>query len=261
MAKERNARWLDRPLSARSTIASFLLGTHPPRMRAAGLVRVCGALGIAEGTTRVALSRMVDRGELRLAAGTYELVGRVRDRQRTQDWSLTPRTDPWDGTWRLAVVRPTARAAGERRALRGALRRLRLAELREGCWTRPDNLPGEAAPADARAAAEHGCTLWAGRPDDDAETLASRLFDHAGWSARAATLADALASTTRTLATSDGTLAQPFALGAAALAHVRADPLLPAALVADTTSGAALRAEYARYQGAFADAVRRLPSR
>ena len=41
-------------------------------------MRWCGLFGVAEGTARVALSRMVDRGELRSGSGVYELAGRVR---------------------------------------------------------------------------------------------------------------------------------------------------------------------------------------
>src|SRR5258706_16483999 len=47
-----------RPLSARSVVASVLLGSHPPRLSAAGLVELCGRFGISGGATRVALSRL-----------------------------------------------------------------------------------------------------------------------------------------------------------------------------------------------------------
>jgi phenylacetic acid degradation operon negative regulatory protein len=53
------------------------------------LVRWCGIFGIAEGTARVALSRMVERGELVADDGVYELAGRVRGRQPAQDWTVT----------------------------------------------------------------------------------------------------------------------------------------------------------------------------
>jgi len=62
---------LGRPLTPRSAVASLLLGMHPPRMRAALLVRWCAHLGIPEGTTRVALSRMVTAGELTINDGRY----------------------------------------------------------------------------------------------------------------------------------------------------------------------------------------------
>src|SRR5256885_17059826 len=64
-----------RPLSARSVVASVLLGTHPPRLSAAALVELCGRFGISGGTTRVALSRMVAAGGLAARGGHYRLVG------------------------------------------------------------------------------------------------------------------------------------------------------------------------------------------
>ena len=51
-------------------------------------------------------------------------------------------------------------------------------------------------------------------------------------------------------------LADAFVVGAAALAHVRADPLLPPALCAQPWPGDALRDAYAQYQRSFGRAVR-----
>ncbi len=65
----------ERPLTARSLIASTLLGTHPPVLPGRLLVRLGELFGIAEGTTRVALSRMVAAGELETEDGRYRLVG------------------------------------------------------------------------------------------------------------------------------------------------------------------------------------------
>src|SRR5690349_18882082 len=90
---------LERPLSARSLVASLLLRSRPPRMSGARLVQWCGLFGVAEGTTRVALSRMVDRGELRSHDGVYELAGRVQSRGKAQDWSLEPVLARWTGDW------------------------------------------------------------------------------------------------------------------------------------------------------------------
>src|SRR5262249_53697775 len=94
-------------LNARSLMLSLLL--RSPRMRGGRLVQWCGLFGIAEGTARVALSRMVERGELRSADGTYELAGRVRRRRSAQDWSIEPNLQRWSGEWRIAVVTSAAR--------------------------------------------------------------------------------------------------------------------------------------------------------
>jgi phenylacetic acid degradation operon negative regulatory protein len=226
-------------------------------MPGARLVQWCGAFGIAEGTARVALSRMVDRGELVASAGTYELAGSVRGRQRTQDWSLTPALTDWDGGWRLATVRPAARDATDRAALRDAFRRLRYSESREGCWVRPDNLPRASGPAAAWKVAEAQCDWWRATPDQDAVALAAHLFEPATWAKRARALRDHLDAATRSLARPEAAgLAHAFEVGAAALAHVRADPLLPPALCAQPWPGRALRDAYAQYQRSFGRAVR-----
>lgn len=260
MVAVRNTQ-LERPLTARSVISSLLLGMRPPRMRAALLVRWCAAFGIAEGTARVAMSRMVERGELRLDDGVYELAGRLRDRQPAQDWSLTPKLGRWTGDWRMGVVMGVARPAAERTALREAMRRLRYAELREGLWARPDNLPRASGPDEAWAVADAQCAWWAGRPDpgsedDPLETVASR-FGADGWATRASVWCGRLDDVTRALdAPSDDDLAAAFVAGAGALAHVRHDPLLPEALCPSPWPGADLRAAYATYQRAFSEAVR-----
>src|SRR5579871_1533486 len=176
MSPTRNTAPAERPLSARSLIASLLLRTQPPRMRAARLVQWCALFGVSEGTARVALSRMVDRGELRVNEGVYELVGRVRGRASAQDWSLDPKPRRWRGEWRTALVVAPARASADRAALRDAMRQLHYAELREGVWTRPDNLPRASGPADAWSVADAQCTWWTGAPDDDAHVLAVELF-------------------------------------------------------------------------------------
>src|SRR5256885_16912663 len=87
-----------RPLSARSVVASVLLGTHPPRLSAAALVELCSRFGITGGTTRVALSRMVTAGELAAEDGHYRLIGRgLLSRQRAPDDALDPPALPWTG--------------------------------------------------------------------------------------------------------------------------------------------------------------------
>jgi phenylacetic acid degradation operon negative regulatory protein len=248
---------LERPLSARSLIASLLLRTRPPSMRGARLVQWCGLFGVAQGTTRVALSRMVERGELRTADGVYELAGRVQGRRTAQDWSLEPELGRWHGAWRVAVVGPAPRNAVDRAALRDAMRRMRFALLREGVWTRPDNLPRASAPTESWKIADGQCSWWAGRPEGDAQALAAELFDDTDWARRAEALTTRLADITNALVAPDhGSLADGFVAGAAALAHIRADPLLPRELAADPDAGDALRGAYGTYETAFSGALR-----
>ena len=263
MTQDRKARTgaaltlLDRPLTPRSLIASLLLGMRPPRMPAARLVEWCGLFGVADGTARVALSRMLDRGELASSDGVYELAGRLRGRQPTQEWSLAPELASWDGDWMLGVVAPGARTAGERAALREAMRRLRMVEVRDGVWCRPDNVPRAAAPADAWEVADGQCAWWTAQPDADTFAAATAQFGADAWAGRARALTDRLRASTAALASADGgAIADAFTVGAAALAHVRADPLLPAELCGRNWPGGTLRDEYGVYRSAFAGAVR-----
>jgi len=252
-----DARGTERPLTARSVIASLLLGMRPPRLSGGRLVRWCGVFGISEGTARVALHRMVDRGELTLADGVYELAGRVRSRQPAQDFALAPALEEWTGEWLLAVVDTGSRPARDRTALRDAMRRIRLVPLREGCWARPANLPRAAAPPDAWEVADAQCRWWRATPEEDDARLAARLFDVGGWARRARVLEGRLLRAVDALADPrPEDLAVAFTAGAAALAHVRADPLLPRELLTDDWPGTALRDAYRGYQPAFAAAVR-----
>jgi phenylacetic acid degradation operon negative regulatory protein len=256
MTLERNIALLERPLSTRSVIASLLLGMQPPKLAARRLVQWCALFGINEGTARTALSRMVERGELASADGVYELAGRVRRRQPAQDWSLAPELEAWSGEWLLGVVNAGARSADDRGALRDALRRLRMAEWREGVWTRPDNLARRAAPVDAWKAADSQCAWWHGRPEADPVALATRLFDPTAWARRARALTGRLEASTIALDPERGDgLADAFLVGAGALAHVRSDPLLPAELCGPDWPGDALRRAYREYQTTFAAAT------
>jgi phenylacetic acid degradation operon negative regulatory protein len=257
VSANRNTSPLERPLSARSLIGSLLLRSEPPRMRGARLVQWCELFGVSEGAARVALSRMVERGELRAADGTYELAGRVGRRRPAQDWSLRPRLQRWDGQWRLATVSDRGRTAATRGALRGAMRRLRFGEVREGVWTRPHNLPRAAAPADAWEVADAQCAWWTSVPEHDPAALVVTLFDPGGWAARAERLRTRLDRVAAGLERAhDRRLAEAFETGVAALAHIRADPLLPAELGPSSAAGAALRAVYTRYEVKFSSALR-----
>ncbi len=190
------------------------------------------------------------------ATAIYELAGRVQRRRGAQDWSLDPVTSRWRGSWRIAVVAPGPRDAAERAGLRDSMRRLRCSELRAGTWTRPDNLPRASAPAESWKIADAQCHWWSGRPDGDPAEVASELFDDARWARRAVTLGSRLESVTRALAGSDdGAIAEGFAVGAASLAHLRGDPLLPPELAADAAAGDALRHAYRSYEGAFSQAL------
>lgn len=234
----------DRPLSTRSVIASLLLGRHPPAAPGRDLVRWCGLFGIAPGTTRVALHRMVTAGEVERAGSDYRLAGALARRQEEQEASLHPATRRWDGGWRLAIAGGhDPRPAPVRADMRVALRRARLAEWREGVWIRPANIDVVADPR---------CAWLDAWPEGDPVALARRLFAPQRWSRTATGLVDRLGDATERL---DGdaqrSIAPAFLAGAAALRHVRADPQLPAELLPDDWPGAELRRAYLAYEQRF----------
>ena len=251
MAKDRNAAGTgdERPLTARSVLASTLLGLDPPALPAHRLVATAGLFGISEGTARTALSRMAAAGEVEAEDGAYRLAGHLLERAVRQDRSRAARTRRWRGRWRLAVVVAEARDAPARAALRAAMGRLRLAEWREGVWARPDNLGPEVLPE----AVAGQCRWLTARLDDaDDAALAVSLWDLGAWAARAEALRQRLAASLGGLAAGDtATLAPGFVLSAAVLRHLQADPLLPAELLPPAWPGPALRADYDAWDAAY----------
>ncbi|MEV0595554.1 PaaX family transcriptional regulator C-terminal domain-containing protein [Nonomuraea cavernae] len=228
-------------LSARSAVLSALLGSHPPELAARHLVRIGALFGIAEGTVRVALSRMVAAGDLVQHDGRYRLSERLVERQARQDESRDPHPKPWDGTWEIAVVTAERRAPADRAAFRHTMRALRLAELREGTWMRPANLL-RTWPETMTAQ----CTLIDGRPHGDPTPL---LWDLDGWAAEAHRLR-------RALDRADG-LAEGFLVSAAVLRHLLADPLLPGELLPDGWPGGGLRARYDDFDRRYRELLNR----
>jgi phenylacetic acid degradation operon negative regulatory protein len=240
-----------KPLTARSVLASVLLGTEPPWLPTPLLVRTAELFGIAEGTVRTALSRMAAAGEVEASDGGYRLTGRLLARQARQAASRRAEVVAWDGTWELAVIDGGGRrAATDRAALRAALATLRLAEVREGVWSRPANLDPDRSP-DARSVAATQMGWWRGaRPVAGVDV--GTLWDLGGWAAGARALRAEMAALTGPLEDGDtAALAEGFVVSAAVLRHLQADPLLPAELLPDGWPGDALRRDYDRYDAAY----------
>lgn len=246
MSTQRN----ERRLTARSVLLSVLLGTDPPRLGVGLLVRTTQLFGIAEGTTRTALSRMVAAGELRAADGRYELAGAaLLHRRSRQEESRRGRTGEWNGRWCQAVVdAPGRRPAADRARLRADLLDLRLAELRDGVWMRPDDIDRPELP----------CVRWFTlEPLDDAAALAARLWPLDEWAAAAVDLRGRMRLLVGPLERGDrGPLAEGFVLSAAVLRHLRADPRLPDELLPARWPGGDLRHEYDRYDRAYRAVLR-----
>lgn len=248
---------LSRPLTARSVLLSVLLGTEPPRLPVSLLVSTTALFGIAEGTTRTALSRMASSGELAAEDGWYAIADpRLLERQARQAASRRGQTRTWDGSWlQLVVVADGRRPAGERAALRDTLQRARLAELREGVWLRPDNLVS--SPTFEAEVDDHRHLVRFTVAPEDPHHLVHQLWDLDGWAKVAGDLIEQVTDLTPALDAGDLTaLADGFVLSAAVLRHLQADPLLPPDLVDHTWPGPGLRAVYDRYDAAYRAVLR-----
>jgi phenylacetic acid degradation operon negative regulatory protein len=231
-------------LTARSVLASTLLGLDPPVLPVGRLVETAALFGITEGTARTALSRMTAAGEVVADDGRYRLSGRLLSRQRRQDEGRHPRLRDWDGRWRMAVVTRSRSGTGDRRTaadraeLRADLGRLRLAEWREGVWVRPDNLHLEPSALTGAHCA------WA-VADLDEPPL--DLWDLDDWAEEARDLLGEL----HDLPAGTDALAPGFVLSAAVLRHLAADPLLPPTLLPTDWPATQLRDRYDEWDRAY----------
>jgi phenylacetic acid degradation operon negative regulatory protein len=237
-----------RPLSARSVVLSLLLGLHPPELPVRELVRIVEPFGVAESTLRAALSRMVATGDLRRTDSTYRLSDRLVERQHRQDAAITPRTRDWYGDWEVAVITATGRSAADRALLRADLSALRLAELREGVWMRPDNLD-RPWPAEISALVER----FTARPDQASRAFAARLWPLKPWAATGSALLTRFTSATLP--------AERFTLATAVVRHLVTDPALPEELLPPSWPAADLRRAYADYQQETTTVARARPAR
>ena len=229
-------------------LASALLGMEPPELPVAQLVRLSSLFGISANRARVALSRMVAAGEATTdGSGTYRLSGHLRDRQARQSASRSGVTTPFEGRWWLAVVTTSGSTPDVRLARRHALTFARLAELREGVWMRPDNLP-------LHLPDEHGTDVevMAAHPREP-HRLVDRLWDLRAWSDRADRLLDALAGLPPD---TPDVLAPGFELSASVLRHLQADPLLPEELLPSRWPGRRLRQDYDRWDARYRATLR-----
>lgn len=230
----------NRPLTARSVLASALLGEDPPELSVSHLVHLAALFGISGNRARVALSRMVAAGEATTDGnGCYRLAGHLLDRLERQNASRRGQTRQWSGSWRLVVVTVSGQGAEERLARRRRLASARLAELREGVWLRPDNIDLSPDPA-----GDPGLAVFATTPDGDEKNLAGALWDLRGWAAGAEALKRRLDELEPT---GPPDLAPGFELSAGVLRHLQADPLLPDQLLPDDWPGPALRKAYDRW--------------
>ena len=241
----------ERPLSARSVLATAILGADQAHLTVGELVAMASLFGISDGAARTCLWRMVSNGELTSEDGTYALAGGLLERRHRVDEASRVDDDappPWDGTWELAVVSLERRSAADRVALRKAATALHLAELREGIWIRPDNLDPDRLPR-WRAVLDRQCVHFHGAATDIDPDAVRSLFNLDDWAADARRLTVALREETDAEAVDD--LAYWFALSVAVVRHLQLDPMLPAEFIGDEWPGPDLRSAYRRFDEVF----------
>ncbi|OBF91783.1 transcriptional regulator [Mycobacterium sp. 852002-51163_SCH5372311] len=248
----------NRPLSARSVLASALLGSDESRLTAGELINVASLFGISAGATRTCLWRMVSAGELSADDGNYALAGRLLERrERVDEASRMDEAAGWDGTWELAIVSLERRSAAERLELRKAAIALHLAELREGVWLRPDNLDSQRLPG-SRAVLDRQCIHFQGAATDISPDQMRSLFSLDEWAADAKVLIEAMNAELRRNKRADSArLADEFALSIAVVRHLQLDPQLPGELTPARWPGRTLRDIYRRFDEAFKQRMNR----
>jgi phenylacetic acid degradation operon negative regulatory protein len=238
-----------RPLTARSVLASALLGAPGARLPAAALVALAALFGISAGAVRTCLWRMVSDGELVADDSTYTLAGHLSERHRRIEDAARPGLDhPWDGTWELAVVSLERRPAAERLALRRAATALHLAELREGVWTRPANLDPDRLPG-SRAVLDRQCLRFRDAACDMPAAAVRDLFGLDGWAHDTRRLTTAMAD--ELADAGDDPPVYQFLLSIAVVRHLLLDPVLPVALLPPDWPAENLRRTYRRFDETF----------
>jgi phenylacetic acid degradation operon negative regulatory protein len=233
------------PLDARSLALSVLLGSHSPLLPARALVALAELFGIAGGTMRTALSRMVANGELEAADGRYRLAGPLLERQHAQDIGRHPPSDSWDGAWHTVIAAADQRQLAERRRFRALMANHRFGELRPDIWMRPANLLVPSPTGDWIVTT--GPIVGAGP-----SALRDRLWDTEALRRRGNVL---LATVTRLRAETDWTdsasIPDVFLASAAVVRYLRNEPLLPHGLTPEHWPVTALRSAYDDLEGAF----------
>jgi len=230
-----------RPFNARSLVLSVLLGLPAPRLPGPSLLRLAEPFGIAPGTMRTALSRMVAQGELAADGGSYELLGRLLERKEAQDIGRRPPDDNWDGSWWIVAVTMPNRPITERREFRARMVNARMGELRPDTWLRPANLLRPHV--DRAAAVVHGPLSG-----DDPVELVNRLWNLPAIASRCRFLRSEMDRSQHDL---------PIAMrtAAAVVRFLREEPLLPLSVTPPDWPVDELRERYREFDRQLGRAV------
>jgi phenylacetic acid degradation operon negative regulatory protein len=218
----------------RSLILDLLTTLRRGSMPVSALVEAGALFGLAGGTLRVALARLVAAGQVeRDARGRYRMGERAAPIQRAiEGWRSETRTHPWDGSW-WAVQGSAAPARSERRRHARALRLLGFRELVPGLQVRPANLAGGCQAARHQLTAlglARGSLVFAISDLDPATDAHARsLWDAAGLRAGyRRSLAELAASERRLDALPErDAMCESFLVGGRMIQQLVLDPLLP----------------------------------
>jgi phenylacetic acid degradation operon negative regulatory protein len=217
-------------------------------MPVSALVDFCSLFGIAGGTVRTALSRMVERGELTTDDGNYQLTGPLLTRQTEQDTGRSRDATAWDGSWYVVIVAAERRPITERRTFRSRAAGAKLGELRADLWMRPANLD---IPGDLPGVLVSRGPLLGG---DDSE-VTRWLWDVDSIDVRSRALATELARFGHLASAGPDGLAPTFVALTHALRHLRTEPQLPDALHSPA-AGDTLRSTYRDVEREFRQQLR-----
>ena len=229
-----------RPPTARSLILDLLSTLRRGSMPVAALVQAGALFGLAEGSVRVALSRLLadahverdERGCYRLGAAAAPVQARVAG------WrALDRRTRPWDGGW-IGVEAPAGSARrGAARDVARALRLLGFEKLSAGLHLRPANLREGVSELRATLRGlglpETALVFALAELDPADDARARGLWDGPALVARYRSARAGLARSGARLPTlpAEEAMAESFLLGGRVLQQLVLDPLLPAPLV------------------------------
>ena len=228
--------------NARSLVLDLLSTLRRGAMPVRAMVEAAALFRIAEGSVRVALTRLLAEGLVeRDERGLYRL-GRAAApvQQRVIAWrDLDSRLRPWSGGW-IGVFDGRAAKPPSRAAQRRSARALGLTGFRafaRGLALRPDNLAGGAArlreELSALGAAPGAVVCELRELDPVSDARARRLWDADDLVAQYRRHRQRLEASTRRLRSRSAQIAmvETFRVGGAALRMLAHDPLLPEAIV------------------------------
>ena len=244
----------DRPLSARSVLATALLGADQPHLTVGELVAIASLFGISDGAARTCLWRMVSNGELASDDGTEPRPqeacsngANASTRHQDRRWVLR-RRGMGRGSWRSsrwnAGRRPTGLRCAKPRQRCTSPNCGRASGFARTIWTRT-------ACRGLRAVLDRQCVHFHDAATDiPAETVRS-LFSLDDWAADARRLTLAVRDELDAEAVAADDFTYRFGLSVTVVRHLQLDPLLPVELLPQEWPGQELRSAYRRFDEVF----------